>query len=132
MRLSIIIAGMRARSFACALAVAGALVVAGCQSAPPARVAEERPALLVIENLGNCEWRVEAVATGSPTHRVAVPVGGTVRLELPAGTYEITQEALTGLAADEAVRHFTMPLAAGETYHWRLVTLATVPGGLLR
>jgi hypothetical protein len=86
--------------------------------------------VLVIENLASCAWRVDAVSAGNPMHKITVPVGETIRLELPAGTYEVTQEALAGLDAREATRHFTMPLVSGETYQWRLVTLATMPGGL--
>lgn len=132
MRLTIVLAGIRARSLACILSVAGALVVPGCQSAVPPAAVELRPAVLVIENLGNCAWRINAVSAGDPAHRITVPIGETVRLEVPAGSYEITQEALAGLAVDESVRRFAMSLTAGETYHWRLATLATVPGGLLR
>ncbi|HEY8994397.1 MAG TPA: hypothetical protein VIM71_07045 [Lacunisphaera sp.] len=130
MRSSLVFAGLRARSLACALSVAGAFVVSGCQSAPPPQAAAERPAVLVIENLANCAWRIDAISAGTPAHQLTIPVGETVRLELPAGTYEITQEALAGLDAAEATRHFTMPLVSGETYQWRLVTLATMPGGL--
>lgn len=99
MRSSLVFVGIRARSLACALAVAGALVVPGCQSAPQPRVIESRPAVLMIENLGNCAWRVEAVSAGNPKHSVTVAIGKTVRLEVPAGNYEITQEALAGLNA---------------------------------
>jgi hypothetical protein len=132
MRLPLVFAGIPARSLACGLLVAGSLVVPGCKSVPPPRVAEQRPAVLVIENLGNCAWKINAVPAGSPPHKVTVPIGETVRFELPAGTYEITQEALAGLEANDSVRRFVMPLAGGETYHWRLATLATVPGDLLR
>jgi hypothetical protein len=132
MRLSTIFAGIRARSLACGLLAAGLLVVPGCQSMPPPRAAEQRPAVLMIENLGNCAWRISAVSAGNPIHKVSVPLGETVRFELAPGTYEITQEALAGFTADESVRHFVMTLAAGETYHWQLATLVTVPGELLR
>jgi hypothetical protein len=132
MRLSTVLARIHARSLACGLLTAGLLVVPGCKSAPHSQAAEQRSAVLMIENLGNCAWRIQAVAAGKPTRSITVPVGGTVRLELSAGTYEMTQEALAGLDAGEAVRHFVMPLAANETYHWRLVTLATVPGDLRR
>lgn len=132
MRLSIIVVHIRALWLACGLLVAGSLILPGCKSAPQPRAVEQRPAVLVIENLGHCAWLIKAASAGSPTRSVTVPIGETVRLEVQAGSYEITQEALAGLAADESVRHFAMPLAAGETYHWRLATLATVPGDLLR
>ena len=35
-----------------------------------------------MENLGNCAWRIDAVAAGSPTRSATVPIGETVRLEL--------------------------------------------------
>lgn len=101
-------------------------------SPPSPRTAEARPAVLVLENLGPCAWRISASATNTATQSVTVPMGETVRLELPGGTYEITQEALAGFAAGEAVRKFEMTLAASETYHWRLVTLATVSPDPLR
>ena len=132
MRLSTAFSGICARSLACGLLAAGSLVVPGCKTVPQPLVTEQRPAVLVIENLGNCAWQISAVSAGSPMHKVSVPMGETVRLEVPAGTYEITQEALAGLAAEESVRRFTMPLVAGQAYHWHLVTLATVPSDLLR
>jgi hypothetical protein len=132
MRLSTDFAGLRARSLACTLSLLGWLAVPGCMSAPPPRAAEVRPAVLVLENLGPCAWRISAASSGSPKRSVTVPIGETVRFEVPAGTYEITQEALAGLAANESVRCFVMPLVASETYHWRLVTLATASRDPLR
>lgn len=127
MRRTLNLAGTHARAFACVLTVAGALVIFGCQSAPSAQTtAGARPAVLVMENLGPCAWEITAVPTGQAARHVAVPVGETVRLELPAGACEITQEALAGLDTADASRQFAMSLVAGETYHWRLVTLATV------
>lgn len=121
-----VFAGKPARLVACALLLAGGFVVSGCQSIPPAAVAERRPALLVMENLAGCAWRIEAIGADKVARRVAVPIGETVRLDLPGGTYEITQEALMGVEAGESIRRFAMPVAAGETYHWRLVTLTAV------
>ena len=132
MQLSTAFAGVRARLLACGLSVGVAFAVHGCQSAPQVLVQAPRPAVLVMENLGHCAWRINAKSAERSSHAVTVPVGETVRLERPSGTYEITQEALAGLDAQESMRRFMMPLAAGETYHWRLATLATVSGDLLR
>jgi hypothetical protein len=132
MRLSLVFAGVLARLLACGLLAAGALVMPACKSVPQPGIAAPRPAVLVIENMANCAWRISAVSGGNPARGITVPLAETVRLELPAGTYEITQQALGGLEAGETTRHFAMPLAAGETYHWRLATLATVSGDLLR
>ena len=107
------------------------MVVTGCQSVPEAPSAVRRPAVLTLENLASCAWRIQATAGNGPGRKVTVPVGETVRFELPAGTYEVEQEALTDPAGGEAVRRFTLPVEAGETYHWRLVTLAAVRRELL-
>lgn len=87
--------------------------------------------MLQIENLGPCAWRITAVSAENPAdpQELTVAIDGTARLELPAGTYEVTQEALAQLIAEEAVRRFEITLEAGETYRWRLVTLATVTRG---
>jgi hypothetical protein len=103
------------------------LLAAGCAVAHQIPAPGPRPAVMAIENLGNCAWQITAVPTGGPARRATVPVGEMIRWELPAGGYEITQEALAGIESAEAVRHFAMPLASGETYRWRLVTVATVP-----
>ena len=128
MRFSFLLLRVGVRPLAGVLWAAGLLAMSGCASAPQPRVAEQRPAVLVLENLGNCAWRVSAVSVGHAPREVTVPVGETVRLEVPAGSCAITQEALAGLDPREAVRHFVLQLAGGETYHWRLVTLASVAG----
>lgn len=132
MRPTLTFVGMRARALARALMVAGACVVAGCQSEPARETASVRPAMLVVENLGHCEWRVTATPAGLGERSVTLPVGATIRLEVPAGVCDIRQEALTEADLSEPSRRFAMPLVAGETYHWRLVTLASVQGEVRR
>ncbi len=80
-----------------------------------------------MENLGHCSWRITATSAEGRSHSVTIPVSETVHMNLSGGTYEITQEALAGLEAGEAVRRFALSVTAGDTYRWRLVTLATVP-----
>lgn len=129
MRLFFAIVGLRARTVACALSAAGGLGTSSCHTPPVPHVSSPAPAVLLMENLAPYAWNVTAVSADRAPLQVNVPAGETVRWEVPAGTYEISQEALAGLAADEAVRRFIMPLTAGDTYRWRLVTLASVPAG---
>jgi hypothetical protein len=47
----------------------------------------------------------------------------SIEVELPAGDCEVEQTMLADGAGSETTRRFTMQLAAGQSYRWRLMTL---------
>ena len=122
------------RAAAAVLALAGLFVTLGCATASAPQRPPVPPAVVWLENLAPYAWHITATRADGPAHAVTVAVGATERLELPAGTYAIAQEApaLAQRGSAPAVRHFEFTVAAGEAYRWRLVTLATVARGLER
>jgi hypothetical protein len=132
MRFRFAVAVVRLHAAAAAAALLGLSGLGGCATAPVQSLPAVPPAVLWLDNLAPYDWRITAAATDGTAHEVEVTVSASVRLELPAGDYTITQEApaLAAASPDAGVRRFTFTVTAGETYRWRLVTLAAAIRGL--
>jgi hypothetical protein len=114
----------------CLAVLAGLLLLARCHyQAPSAAAASEVSksklmARLTMLNTSDCEWQVVITSVASGDQGTwKVPVAKSIVVELAGGDYAVEQTMLADGAAPDATRRFTMRLAAGQSYRWRLMTL---------
>ncbi|MBK9991425.1 MAG: hypothetical protein IPP19_11995 [Verrucomicrobia bacterium] len=93
-------------------------------SATSASTSSKQTAHLNVLNVSDCEWLVVITpSSGGEAHKYKLPLAMSLDLELTAGDYEVEQTMVIANPGPDMTRRFTMHLAAGENYRWRLVTL---------
>lgn len=112
----------------CLAGLVGLFLVVRCRQEANSgkNLAEERKQIahLNVLNVSNCEWRVVITPrSGGDGLTLKLRLDQSLDVELPSGEYEVEQTMVVADTNPEATRRFSMKLAAGENYRWRLVTL---------
>lgn len=113
----------------CLAGLVGLFLVVRCKpsmssSATSTASHSKQVARLNVLNVSDCEWLVVITpATGGEKRTCKLPLAKSLDLELTAGDYEVEQTMVIANPGPDSMRRFSMHLAAGENYRWRLVTL---------
>lgn len=79
---------------------------------------------LNVLNVSNCEWQIGIKpAAGGDKRTWKLTLAESLDVDLAAGDYEVEQKMVIANPTPDSTRRFSMHLAAGNNYRWRLVTL---------
>lgn len=93
-------------------------------TAPAAAPAKTKLAHLMLINGSPCEWQIVFTpAVGGEPRAWKLSVDQSLAIDLAGGDYAVEQTMLMDDAGPDATRRFSMKLAAGQIYRWRLITL---------
>ena len=112
----------------CLLVSVGLLLLRCTSGSPPASAGlmmkTGKVAHLTMLNSSDCEWRIViTAAAGGKKYVWRLPVVKSGEVDLEEGDYAVEQTMLTGGPESGATRRFSMRLAGGQSYRWRLMTL---------